>query len=211
MISVENSFRRGTLNIRPAIIVALEELTCRLPRLVTSRREWSNSPDRAYPTTFRLTLRWVDATHRLLQHGDGRGSRRPFVTRSKQVGIAPILFFKHIKEHTLPDLLKKLALELLDSLWRKSPAPGAPLDVTRMNIALDGFQDVASGSAVTTSIISQYGRLPHIGATTRTSLSSPITDQLLKYTQPETKARMKTIDEFYGPVLKKRKKDTGLP
>lgn len=143
-VSVENSFRRGTLIREEALCAEMEELYLRLSRLIQERQEWSHSPNLAYPTKVRLTLRTVD--EKLVTK-----KRRPFVTRSKQTSFNGITF-GHIKDSDQKvTFLRATVLPLLQAFGLKS----GPVDVTRLNIAVTAFQDLSVRQTCSPSHYSQ--------------------------------------------------------
>lgn len=136
-VSCENSFRRGTVVTPLAVWEGLEDLYVRLPRLLLNRREWSQNPPLAYPTTIKLTARVVDSEMQLK-----KSKRRPFVTHSKQV---PFYRGQAIMDEPDPVQQAKMVQEavrpLVQSLVLHSPDPGG-LNVTRLNIAVTNFKDI---------------------------------------------------------------------
>ena len=136
VVSVENSFRRGTVCSMDSIQNALDDLYQRLPLLLNDRTSWSNLPDKAYPTTVRMTIRMVD--HQKVV------SRRPFVTKSKQSPITKEVGKKLIPpqqdQSTQSLLMKQLFAPLLRELLLLTRCQG--INVTRLNIAVTNFQDV---------------------------------------------------------------------
>ena len=59
-LSIENSFRRGSVTTMEAIWRGLLDLFVRLPLLLRDRASWSGCPKKAYPMTIRLTIRRLD-------------------------------------------------------------------------------------------------------------------------------------------------------
>jgi len=134
-VSVENSFRRGTVTTEKAVCDAMEDLYKRLPRLLRERATWSDAPGRAYPSTLRLTVRSVvrgEELHATLK----RSRRRPFVTRSKQV---PFDGQEVLQGKAREDKLRRLVEPLLRSLVLSSN----DINVTRLSIAVADFQDTS--------------------------------------------------------------------
>lgn len=135
-VSVENSFRRGTVCSMEVLHEAMEDLYRRLPRLVENRKAWSDHPDKAFPTTLRLTVRQVDNTLR-------RG-KRPFVTYSRQVPLKNAFFSCGNGNGTSEQwskAVRRLSQPLLQSLVLQQSADDG-IDVTRVNIAVADFQDI---------------------------------------------------------------------
>ena len=131
-LSVENSFRRGTVRDMNSVWRGLDDLFLRLPKLLQDRTSWALDPDRAFPTTIRLTMRMVDPH---LMH-----KRRPYVTRSKQAIINGKALIKEKDLQNQSLLLKNQVTPLLRQLLSTSEAKD--INVTRMNIAVTNFQDV---------------------------------------------------------------------
>jgi hypothetical protein len=116
-----------------AVWRGLLDLFVRLPLLLRDRASWSCDPDKAYPTTIRLTMRLVDKS---LAH-----KRRPFVTHSKQAHVDGQELLREKDPNLLIQILKRNVSPLLNHLLQQSNAKD-DIDVTRMNIALTKFQDV---------------------------------------------------------------------
>jgi hypothetical protein len=136
-VSVENSFRRGAVRSMESVQHALDDLLQRLPLLLNDRMSWARYPDKAFPTTIRVTIRMVD---RSLE----RTKRRPFDTKSKQTSMSN---GKALIQETDPSkqsiLLKRLVTPLLDKLLSGSVKTNS-INMTRLNIAVANFQDVLS-------------------------------------------------------------------
>lgn len=132
-VSVENSFRRGTLLTQEGLCEEMEGLYQRLPRLLQERQEWSHSRSLAYPTKIRLTLRTVDDKF-------ASKKRRPFVTRSKQSSFDGQSFAQIKDSNQRITFLRSAVLPLLHAFELKSDH----IDVTRANIAVTDFQDIIS-------------------------------------------------------------------
>jgi hypothetical protein len=136
-LSVENSFRRGTVRSMESVQHALDDLLRRLPLLLNDRTSWARCPDMAFPTTIRVTIRMVDRSL------EGT-KRRPFVTKSKQTSMTN---GKALIQETDPSkqtiLLKPLVSPLLDQLLSVAVKTNS-INVTRLNIAVANFQDVSS-------------------------------------------------------------------
>jgi len=118
----------------------MEDLYQRLPRLLNNRTEWSTDKAKAFPTSIRLTVRLVDPERK----GDNR--RRPFSTKSKQTSFDGKLLLSNAESaETQTTVLRKSIRPLLESLVSGSTSNN--IDITRINVALTGFQDVvATGS-----------------------------------------------------------------
>jgi hypothetical protein len=130
-VSVENSFRRGTLVKKEALCTEMEELYRRLSKLLQERQEWSHSSSSAYPTTLRLTLRTVDENL-------ASKKRRPFVTRSKQSSFDGLTFVQLRDSDRQISFLRAAVLPLLQAFGLKSD----DVDITRASIATTGFKDL---------------------------------------------------------------------
>lgn len=133
-VSVENSFKRGTVCTMAGVWQALEDLLQRLPLLLNDRTSWAVDPEQAFPTTIRLTVRMVDRC--LVSH-----KRRPFVTQSKQSPMTTtgktLVQEQDVKQQSV--ILQRLVTPLLDQLI---PATKKDINLTRLNIAVTNFQDV---------------------------------------------------------------------
>jgi hypothetical protein len=119
----------------------LDDLFLRLPRLLEDRMSWALDPDRAFPTTIRLTVRMVDP--RLLH------KRRPFVTRSKQASVDGKALIQEKDQQNRSLLLKRHVTPLLRQLL--APSETKDINVTRLNIAVTNFQDVVRQTPETLS------------------------------------------------------------
>lgn len=139
-VSVENSFRRGTVQTKEAVLEALDDLLRRLPLLVNDRTTWARDHDQAFPTTVRLTIRYVD------QSLEGIKRRRPFVTKSKQAPMPNGKAFVREKDPAQQTRqLQCLVAPLLDQLLSEAVKTNI-INVTRLNIAVSNFQDVVGVS-----------------------------------------------------------------
>jgi hypothetical protein len=134
-ISVENSFRRGTVLNPEAVWKGLEDLYIRLPRLLKDRRDWSRDPSKAYPTTIKLTARVVDRTLVATR-------RRPFVTKSKQVPFPAGRELLEEADVNRQQFIVRQAIKPLVYALVLNSTGGSYLNVTRLNIAVTNFQDV---------------------------------------------------------------------
>jgi hypothetical protein len=162
-VSVENSFRRGTITTKAAVQDALAELCRRLPPLIQDRVAWSRNPSLAYPTTIRLTVR---AMRKLDPEQRETPTRRnPYsITRSKQASIGmqrgKVLLTSNrnnmtskVEEETravrtLQDSVNPLLQQLVFrneetySDGNESCSSPSSINITRMNLAVANFQDV---------------------------------------------------------------------
>jgi len=132
-VSVEDSFIRDSLTSLDLLKEKIETLIPRLLRLLDQRKESSQIPKIAYPTSLRLTLRFVDNT---LQNS----RMRPFRSMSKQQPInGKILMWEHDRLNSRISVLRSSTTELLNILlasYRDN------LNITRMNLAVTAFADV---------------------------------------------------------------------
>lgn len=132
-VSIENSFKRGSICSMDLVWRAMDDLLQRLPLLLNDRTSWATNPHLAFPNTIRMTVRVVD---RNVRH-----KRRPFVTKSKQ---KPIPMGRALVKETNPVkqslIIKRLVQPLLEELLSSSNE----LNVTRLNIAMTNFQDILS-------------------------------------------------------------------
>ena len=170
-LSVENSFRRGTIMSMKDLWKELDDLCRRLPRLLRDRISWSNQPSHAYPTTLRVTIRTVvpnntnhrpKVTGRQLQLQQNLQPRRrlPTTTCSKQSTFdGKTLLNLHeqlLKEpetclYQQSQFLNRYALPLVRQLCSDHCNNKTRLDVTRLNLALTNFQDVSKTTSTTTT------------------------------------------------------------
>ena len=75
-VSVEDSYKRGTIKTTQQIYSKLEELCIRLPHLLNDGKLDSNQSDLAYLSTIRITIRMKDVSNPNVKY--------PFVKKSKQ-------------------------------------------------------------------------------------------------------------------------------
>jgi DNA polymerase iota len=130
-VSVEDSYKRGSLITMDGIQKALCVLYQRLPALLDDRRLDSDRPDLAYPSTIRFSARVVDE---VVEH-----KRRQFVTSSKQCkfdGRSLMLSGETNRVDILRSVVDPLMKELLHD--------NGNLDVTKLNIAVTGFADTCT-------------------------------------------------------------------
>jgi hypothetical protein len=143
-VSVENSFKRGTILTQRAVNDAMEDLYERLPRLLKERALWSQIPGKAYPTTIRVTVRSVEKTGsssssmRQLANPQ-KTRRRPFVTHSKQMTVDGQTFMALEDDvNGKRDFLRRMVAPLVRTLLPNADQ----INVTRINIATTNFQDL---------------------------------------------------------------------
>ena len=141
-VSVENSFRRGTVTTRDAVIHAMNDVCKRLPHLLKERSLISNNPLLAYPTTLRLTVRLVifpnDSSKK-----PPRSQRRPFETFSKQSTFQGKKLMG-MDDSEKPEFLFKTMASILHVLVLEKPS----FDVTRLNLAATNFCDIDAGTGI---------------------------------------------------------------
>lgn len=139
VVSCENSFRRGTLTTKEEMEKSLNALYARLPRLVKNRNQWSTKhPERAFPTSLRLVVRFVvPRSHPSIAV---RGRSRPFVTTGKQCRFDGKTFVKLGNTELQADFIRRH----IEPLAKMLIYAQGKFDVTRVNIALSNFQDVAA-------------------------------------------------------------------
>jgi hypothetical protein len=141
-LSVENSFRRGTVTTQQSVLAAMEDLYRRLPRLLWNRSQWSSDSARSYPLAIRLTVRSA-------QYAPGSKRRAPSVTRSQQKPFRDgklLLSGAMATENERSALLRDCLGPLLQSIIFS----GTEFDITRINICLANFQDIPT---VTTPVV----------------------------------------------------------
>jgi nucleotidyltransferase/DNA polymerase involved in DNA repair len=141
-VSVENSFRRGTILTQRAVNNAVEDFYERLPRLVKERARWSHVPVKAYPTTIRLTVRSVVKSGSSSSSSQlanlHRTSKRSVVTRSKQMAVDGRAFMALEDVKDKSNFLRRIVAPLLRTLLPSAEQ----INVTRINIAVTNFQDL---------------------------------------------------------------------
>jgi nucleotidyltransferase/DNA polymerase involved in DNA repair len=129
-ISVEDSFKRGSVTSIEKVIQNIDPLITRILRLLDKRTEQSSMPKDSFPKVIRLTARVVDPSINNIH--------RPFRNVSKQTKFngKAILEMKEIKEKE--DMLRKIVVALVTVLNNIQDR----LDVTRLNLAMTSFVDI---------------------------------------------------------------------
>lgn len=145
-VSVENSFRRGTVKTREAVMDAARDVCRRLPDLLDERASISRNPSMAYATTIRLTVRLVVKDMSESEMASRGRRRRPFQTFSKQSSFQGKSMLT-LKEDEKPSFLFQNILPLLQSLVLGNSS----MDVTRLNLAVTNFCDLDCQTAMTSS------------------------------------------------------------
>jgi len=136
-VSVENSFRRGTLLTEDAVKGAMEDLYRRLPLLLQDRASWAKEPKKSYPHTIRLTVRLL-----LDPQLSSTTKRRSSRVTSRQCRFDGLRYLVQETDlHVQSESIKKHVLPML----REMLLPR--IDVTRINISVTGFQDIAISKA----------------------------------------------------------------
>jgi hypothetical protein len=191
-VSVENSFRRGTVITQKGVLESAKDVCRRLPDLVQERVSLSHNPDSAYPTTLRLTVRMVDqlsASPPLAR--DER--RRPFETTSKQTGLDGKCLMA-LDDHEKISYLYRRVSPLLKALILDQPC----YDLTRLNLAVANFHDLVGQPPKITPKGS--GRRMDAGVDLRGADIDPtVLDELPPYVAAEVRR------EFMPKTLKKRR------
>jgi len=216
-VSVEDSFRRGTITTATAVQDSLSELYRRLPLVIQDRLTWSREPTLSYPTTIRLTIRMVANTNDKKGHNRERKQQKPyFVTRSKQIGISipkgKLLASIGNTTNTfcvLQDCVVPLIRQLLfvqDNNKIEGKNMYTRIDITRINLAAVNFQDVA------VSVASLHDRSYIINANKKRTRDSPyMVDQQLQLKKPRdliNKTDSKRAGAYSNRYQNKRKNQT---
>ena len=204
-VSVEDSYKRGSLRTMDGVQKALNVLYHRLPALLDDRRADSDRSDLAFPHTIRFSARVVDET---MEH-----KRRPFVTSSKQCKFdgKSLMMLREMKGRV--DILRKAVDPLMKQILRDDET----LDVTKLNIAVTGFADV-SASATVGAGGQQKSMAAFFGTGSARKKSSISSTVGVKRAAP---APVQTLDNLFranksaSPVArgspKKKKADTDTP
>ena len=151
-MSVENSFRRGTVTSREAVMDAVNDVCRRLPDLLHERTVISNNPSLAFPTTLRLTVRLlIDNDSKRAKHG----RRRPFETFSRQTT------FSGQKMLGMDDSEKrKFLFSEMFPMVRALILDRPFFDVTRLNLGVTNFHDLEAGSNKSAIVSNQKQSIP---------------------------------------------------
>lgn len=209
-VSVENSFKRGSVLTQERVCQAMEDLYTRLPRLLHERAGWSTStsskstastslplslslkpPPQDYPTTIRLTARVVVKDPSLQSSPTGSTRRRPFVTHSKQVAFDGQAFMNESSQPAT--FLRRCVKPLLRELVFKS----TDMDVTRLNIALTNFRP--------STLVFKSKSSPLMAMPTTDKPPAPIASKscilgkaaLVKRTVPSKTPKRQRIDQYF--------------
>jgi hypothetical protein len=160
----------------------LDSFCVRLLHLLSDRLAYSLNPKLAHPSTLRLTVRFIDP---LLSH-----LRRPYVTRSKQVAIDGKMLTSAAADEGRQALLLKQWVTPLVQIMLVDNRDMAELDITRMNLAVTNFADVACNS--TNSALNAV-----------TSKGSPFQH---KY-QPKMISSLPPLSSFSPPAKRQKRKE----
>jgi len=134
-VSVEDSYKRGSLRSIDAVQKALHVLYQRLPELLDDRQADSDRSNFAYPSTIRFSARFVDEM--------ARHERHPCITSSKQCKFDGKFLMMSAERCDRVDILRRA----IDPLMNQVLCDNRKLDVTKLNIAVTGFADIAIGGA----------------------------------------------------------------
>lgn len=142
-LSIENSFKRGSLTTRERLLQVMDELYDRFPRLLNDRTKWSSDPNNAYPTTVRLTVRFVldgdprgltaGSTRTVLKSQQSRCNGQALLDSRSDAQVSLIRSMVH-------PLLKSLVLSL------------EKFNISRINVAFTNFCDVCVKTSATSSL-----------------------------------------------------------
>ena len=133
-VSVEDSYKRGSLGTIDGVQKALHVLYQRLPELLDDRQADSDRSDLAYPSTIRFSARFVDEM--------ARHERHPCITSSKQCKFDGKFLMMSAERNDRVNILRRAVDPLMNQVL--CDADGK-LDVTKLNIAVTGFADIAIG------------------------------------------------------------------
>lgn len=133
-VSVEDSFKRGTVTSVCRVKQKLTLLYGRLLRLLDQRREISPDPCRSFPKSIRLVIRVLDPKV------ENSGRSRPFCTKSKQMTFNGKKLLDEGDEVKRESILRTSALTLLETLLEGK----SDVNVTKVNLALVSFADIKS-------------------------------------------------------------------
>jgi len=142
ILSVEDSFIRGSITSEAAVEEKVEFLLHRLLRLLDERKKDSDSPTMAYPKVLRLSLRFAGEFSTV--------RKQSFITRSRQISFDGKQFMKTKNEnerlHSLSHAVKPLIQHLLQIC-----SVSNSINVTRINLAATSFLDVICDSFLNNS------------------------------------------------------------
>ena len=192
-VSVENSFRRGTVISRKAVMDAVNDVCRRLPELLRERVAISNNPSLAYPSTLRLTVRLVIDPNSSDSKRALQGRRRPFETFSCQT-IFPGQKLLVMEDSEKPNFLFDKMSPMLRTLVLDKPV----FDVTRLNLGVANFHDLETGSGTVASPAKQQQTMlrQSMSVTKSSQTQTTILSQAIKSSQTPRKEQ--------GAVLAKR-------
>lgn len=153
-LSVENSFRRGSMTNQNDIVNSMEISYSRLSRLISQRilqckkksLVSSNSSSAAttttctkidYPKTMKITIRFV--IYDISKENINTKDRLPTITRSQQISWDGQKLMNEIDMIKQIQYLRQGATPMIRSLILSSKNITKHLDITRINIALTNF------------------------------------------------------------------------
>lgn len=190
-VSVEDSCRRGTVRSMDLVWKYLDSFFVRLPQLLSDRLAFSPNPKLAYPATLRLTVRLLDPS---LSH-----KRRPYVVKSKQVGInGKSLMEAANDEKKQALLLKAWVTPLVKSLLVDRRDNKTELDVTRINLAVTNFADIAAQSMASNHTLMKTA--------TTTTKASGMSQQSQTFTRVAKKPLSNSRSKLSSPAKRQKSK-----
>jgi len=142
ILSVEDSFIRGSITSEAAVEEKVESLLHRLLRLLDERKKDSDSPTMAYPKVLRLSLRFAEELSTV--------RKQSFITRSRQIGFDGKQFMKTKDENERLYNLSHAVKPLIQHLLQICSVSNS-INVTRINLAATSFLDVKCDSFLNNS------------------------------------------------------------
>lgn len=132
-LSIENSFKRGSLITKQKVLTVMDDLYKRLPRLLNDRTKWSSNKMKAYPTTLRLTVRFV------VKMADGRTTAK---VQSQQMSFDGKALVEEQDVTKQKLMVRRFVAPILQSMVLSLNA----FNISRINIGLTNFQDIPASS-----------------------------------------------------------------
>uniref|UniRef100_A0A6U5M9N7 UmuC domain-containing protein n=1 Tax=Corethron hystrix TaxID=216773 RepID=A0A6U5M9N7_9STRA len=136
-VSVEDSFRRGSIMSRLQIFQALEPILVRLPKLLEERRQNSALPSLAFPNTVRVSMRNLTREDETSE-GTAKG-----VCTTRQQKINGQLLMETSNESERVNILRSAVVPLIHEILDKGRKVNDDIqkNFTRINIAVTNFSD----------------------------------------------------------------------
>jgi len=138
-VSVEDSFRNGSITSQSQIFEAIEPILGRLPILLEERRWNSTMPSLAFPNTIRVCMRNLITNDESLEN-----SARRRVSTSRQQKVDGQVIMSKLNENEQIDILRAAIIPLVKGILDEGNNINNDIrkNITRINIAVTNFADI---------------------------------------------------------------------